>query len=78
MCVCVCVRGIHMDMHLFDKPKMFCVKLTNAFGTRMVMIESLCVCLFVLVRVLLNQVKVSFRCRDGCNEEGGAFRDYAY
>ena len=76
--VCMCVRGIHMDMQLFDKPKMICVKLTNVFGTRMVMIKSLCVCLFVFVRMLLNLVNVSFRCRNGCNEEGGTFRDYAH
>ena len=38
--------------------------LLESLGTLLVIFDSLCICLFAFVRVLLNIVRVSFTCKD--------------
>ena len=79
----------HMYMQLIAKPKDDLCSIDKrswsrspfqmvAFGTSLVIIEPLCICLFAFVRVLFNLVNVSFRCGDVCAEVWGAFCDYDY
>ena len=47
-------------------------------GTRLGIIDSVCICWFAFVRVLLNLVSVSFKCRYRKNEGRGGFCGFGY
>ena len=72
------VRPQNFKREIFQHMWTCSLVLMVALGERLVIIDSLCTCLFVWVRLLLKLVRLSFTCKDVSNDARGVFCDCDY